>query len=259
MRQPTYRRDWSVVHHQLNHSALQILALADADVDVLVLGQTGTGKEVVARGLHDFSSRKTHLFTVCPQTAQRCRKTSLNLNYSVMRQVLLPVRIRLGLANSNMPTVVRYFSMKLNPCHWMFKRSYCGHSKIERLSVWEPINPIQLDVRFIAATKVDLGESSGSGGFRSDLYYRLNVAALQIPPLRDRKEDIPLLTNILREKRNFVVKYRPSRQHWRPLWSAMIGTWQCSRASKYCRSFLCLVFGMVLKVKTQFKTIRLVI
>ncbi|MEK9555396.1 MAG: sigma 54-interacting transcriptional regulator, partial [Gammaproteobacteria bacterium] len=50
-----------------------------------------------------------------------------------------------------------------------------------------------LDVRFIAATKVDLGESSESGGFRSDLYYRLNVAALQIPPLRDRKEDIPLL------------------------------------------------------------------
>ena len=169
----------------------QILALADADVDVLVLGETGTGKEVVARGLHDFSSRKDAPFVAlnCAALPKDIIESELFGHEAGAFTGANKARVgKLEYANGGTVFLDEIESMPLDVQAKLLRA--LEDRTIVRLGSNQSI---QLDVRFIAATKVDLGESSESGGFRSDLYYRLNVAALQIPPLRDRKEDIPLL------------------------------------------------------------------
>jgi len=169
----------------------QILALADADVDVLVLGETGTGKEVVARGLHDFSSRKDAPFVAlnCAALPKDIIESELFGHEAGAFTGANKARVgKLEYANGGTVFLDEIESMPLDVQAKLLRA--LEDRTIVRLGANQSI---QLDVRFIAATKVDLGESSESGGFRSDLYYRLHVAALQIPPLRDRKEDIPLL------------------------------------------------------------------
>jgi len=169
----------------------QILALADADVDVLVLGETGTGKEVVARGLHDFSSRKDAPFVAlnCAALPKDIIESELFGHEAGAFTGANKARVgKLEYANGGTVFLDEIESMPLDVQAKLLRA--LEDRTIVRLGANQSI---QLDVRFIAATKVDLGENSESGGFRSDLYYRLNVAALQIPPLRDRKEDIPLL------------------------------------------------------------------
>ena len=169
----------------------QILALSEADVDVLVLGETGTGKEVVARALHDFSSRKDAPFVAlnCAALPKDIIESELFGHEAGAFTGANKARVgKLEYANGGTVFLDEIESMPLDVQAKLLRA--LEDRTIVRLGSNQSI---QLDVRFIAATKVDLGESSESGGFRSDLYYRLDVAALQIPPLRDRKEDIPLL------------------------------------------------------------------
>jgi two-component system C4-dicarboxylate transport response regulator DctD len=169
----------------------QILALSEADVDVLVLGETGTGKEVVARALHDFSSRKDAPFVAlnCAALPKDIIESELFGHEAGAFTGANKARVgKLEYANGGTVFLDEIESMPLDVQAKLLRA--LEDRTIVRLGSNQSI---QLDVRFIAATKVDLGESSESGGFRSDLYYRLNVAALQIPPLRDRREDIPLL------------------------------------------------------------------
>lgn len=169
----------------------QILALSEADVDVLVLGETGTGKEVVARALHDFNSRKDAPFVAlnCAALPKDIIESELFGHEAGAFTGANKARVgKLEYANGGTVFLDEIESMPLDVQAKLLRA--LEDRTIVRLGSNQSI---QLDVRFIAATKVDLGESSESGGFRSDLYYRLNVAALQIPPLRDRKEDIPLL------------------------------------------------------------------
>lgn len=169
----------------------QILALSEADVDVLVLGETGTGKEVVARALHDFSLRKDAPFVAlnCAAFPKDIIESELFGHEAGAFTGANKARVgKLEYANGGTVFLDEIESMPLDVQAKLLRA--LEDRTVVRLGSNQSI---QLDVRFIAATKVDLGESSDSGGFRSDLYYRLNVAALQIPPLRDRKEDIPLL------------------------------------------------------------------
>jgi len=169
----------------------QILALSEAEVDVLVLGETGTGKEVVARALHDFSLRKDGPFVAlnCAALPNDIIESELFGHEAGAFTGANQVRVgKLEYANGGTVFLDEIESMPLDVQAKLLRA--LEDRTIVRLGSNQSI---QLDVRFIAATKVDLGESSESGGFRSDLYYRLNVAALQIPPLRDRKEDVPLL------------------------------------------------------------------
>lgn len=169
----------------------QILALADAEVDVLVLGETGTGKEVVARALHDFSSRKKLPFVAlnCAALPKDIIESELFGHEAGAFTGANKSRVgKLEYANGGTVFLDEIESMPLDVQAKLLRA--LEERTIVRLG---SNHSIQLDVRFIAATKVDLSESSESGGFRPDLYYRLNVVSLEIPALRDRKEDIPLL------------------------------------------------------------------
>lgn len=168
-----------------------IAQIAAAGADVLIVGATGTGKELVARSLHEHSRRRNRNFVAVncgavPETlieselfghesgaftgAQERRIGKFEhadggtLFLDEIESMPMPVQVRL-LRILQERTVERLGSNKLIP----------------------------LDLGIVAASKVDLKGASHAGEFRDDLYYRLNVVTIEIPPLRDRREDIPLL------------------------------------------------------------------
>ncbi|GJD54644.1 sigma-54-dependent transcriptional regulator [Methylobacterium dankookense] len=165
--------------------------VAQADVDVLVLGETGSGKEVVASALHRWSRRASRNFV-----AMNCGA----LPDSVVESELFgheagaftgAVKRRVGRvehANGGTLFLDEIESMPL-PIQVKFLR-VLQERTVEPLGSNE-IRPI--DMRVVAATKVDLGQASVQGTFRDDLFHRLNVITVSIPPLRERREDVMLL------------------------------------------------------------------
>ncbi len=182
----------------------QLRALADTDADVLVIGETGSGKEVVARALHDFGSRAEGPFVAINCGAMPAEMIESELFGHEAGAFTSAHKQRIGkleFANGGTVLLDEIESMPLDLQVKLLRA--IEHRSIERLG---SNKSIQLDVRFIAACKEDLIEACRAGQFREDLYYRLNVIALTIPPLRERREDIPLLFHHLaREAR---ARYR---------------------------------------------------
>ncbi|CAO3426379.1 sigma-54-dependent transcriptional regulator [Azospirillum endophyticum] len=165
--------------------------LASSAADVLIHGETGTGKELAARCLHEASPRRGGNFVA--------------INCGGLPESLIDSEIfgheagaftgagkrRVGKvehANGGTLFLDEIESMPM-PVQIKFLR-VLQERTLERLG---SNTPVPVDCRVIAATKVDLRELADRGQFRADLYYRLNVANLPLPPLRDRREDIPLL------------------------------------------------------------------
>jgi len=182
----------------------QIEAVQDADVDVLIVGETGSGKEVVARALHDFS--------------HRCRAPFVAINCAALPADIIESELfghesgaftgatkrRIGKLEYAQGGCVFLDEIESMPLDLQAKILRAVEERsIERLG---SNATIALDVRFIGATKTDLEELSNQGNFRLDLVYRLNVMTIEIPPLRERTEDIPLLFFHL--ARNARAKYR---------------------------------------------------
>lgn len=169
----------------------QVLELAHTPANVLMRGETGSGKELVARCLHDFSRRQSKAFV-----ALNCGGLPENLFESEIfgheaHAFTGAGKRRIGKiehANGGSLFLDEIESMPLN-LQIKLLRVLQEHS-LERLGSNQPID---VDCRVIAATKADLDEAGKSGLFRSDLYYRLNVVTLELPPLRERREDIALL------------------------------------------------------------------
>lgn len=182
----------------------EIIALASADVDILVMGETGSGKEVVARALHEEGKRKAKPFVAlnCGAIPIEMMESELFGHESGAFTSANKQRIgKLEYANGGTIFLDEIESMPLELQVKLLR--VIEMRTIERLG---SNKLIPLDVRFIAASKVDLEQASQLGEFRADLYYRLNVVTLHIPPLRARKDDIPLLVHHLaREAR---ARYR---------------------------------------------------
>ncbi len=198
----------------------EIAALADTDADVLVLGETGSGKEVVARALHDFGSRSKGNFVAinCGAVPRDIFESELFGHEAGAFTGAQKLRIgKLEHADKGTVFLDEIESMPLD-LQVKLLRSI-EHRSIERL---RSNRSIPLDVRFVAATKADLREESDAKRFRADLFYRLNVARLRIPPLRERKDDIPLLfAHLAREAR---ARYRRDMPQMTPaLEAALIG------------------------------------
>lgn len=176
----------------------RVRAIGASDADTLIIGDTGVGKEVVARTLHDLSGRANS-----PFIAINCAALPENLIESELfghEPGAFPgaIRPRYGKFEHGRGGTILLDEIGSMPTDLQAKFLRVLQERvITRLGSNEVV---PLDVRFIATNKVDLEQEVAAGRFRPDLLYRLNVATLRVPPLAQRRADIPLLfLQLLRE------------------------------------------------------------
>ena len=174
--------------------------IAATSSTILITGETGTGKEVAARAIHHSSPRRLHRFVA--------------LNCSAIPETLLEAEL-FGHVRGAFTGAVGNRQGRLEQAHrgTLFLDEVGTMSAATQMKLLRVLqerefervgdsHTIKVDVRVIAATNSDLGRMVTAGQFRGDLYYRLNVIPVQLPPLRDRREDIPLLVQ------HFLDKYQ---------------------------------------------------
>lgn len=173
---------------QMRHLIHQVL---DTPADILIEGETGTGKELVARYLHDHSPRHGANFV-----AINCGAIPENIIESELFGAEAGAftgadKTRIGKFEYANGGTLFLDEIESTPMALQVKLlRVLEDRRVERLG---SNKSIALDIRVIAATKVDLKELCRQGSFREDLFYRLNLVTVAIPPLRERREDIPLL------------------------------------------------------------------
>ena len=171
----------------------QISIVAPTDSTVLLHGETGTGKEMIARAIHNLSSRRDRTFVRvnCAAIPSGLLESEVfGHEKGAFTGALMQKKGRFELADhgSLFLDEIGDISLELQP---KLLRAV-QEQEFERLG---STKTIQVDVRIIAATHRDLAAMIREGTFREDLFYRLNVFPIEIPPLRERRDDIPLLVN----------------------------------------------------------------
>jgi two-component system C4-dicarboxylate transport response regulator DctD len=168
-----------------------VVALAGTSADVLIYGETGTGKELVARCLHDFSPRRAGPFVAIncgglPETLVENELFGHEAGAFTGAQ-----KARAGKLEAANGGTLFFDEVESMPMGVQVKLLRVLQERVvERLG---SNRAVPVDCRVVAASKCDLKALSDEGRFRADLYYRIGVAFVELPPLRDRREDIPLL------------------------------------------------------------------
>jgi DNA-binding NtrC family response regulator len=167
-----------------------VLRLAPTPANVIILGETGTGKELVARCLHEFSGRRGNFVAI------NCTAIPENLFESELfgheaGSYTGATKQRIGKVEHASGGTLFLDEIEAMPIQLQAKMlRVLQERQVERLGS----NKVTaVDLRVVAATKVDLRDYSARDKFRMDLFFRLNVATVKIPPLRERREDVPML------------------------------------------------------------------
>ena len=171
----------------------QVAIVAPTDASVLLHGETGTGKELIARAIHNLSSRRARDYVRmnCAAIPSGLLESELfGHERGAFTGALMQRKGRFELADrgSLFLDEIGDISLEVQP---KLLRAL-QEQEFERLG---SAKTIQVNVRIIAATHRDLPAMIREEKFREDLFYRLNVFPIEIPPLRERREDIPLLVN----------------------------------------------------------------
>lgn len=184
----------------------QIALMAPSNGRVLIYGESGTGKELVARAIHEQSARADNLF--------------VEVNCAAIPEDHIEAEL-FGIRGSVVPENERVGKFERADGGTLFldevgDMSLKTQSKVLRALDEQRFHPVgsddevQVDVRVIAATNKNLEDEIAKGNFREDLFYRLNVVPFFVPPLRDRKEDVPLLAHHFLQE--FAQQYGSKRR-----------------------------------------------
>ena len=199
------RADARLEHNMIGESQLMkqvysfISKVAPTDSTVLIGGESGTGKELAARAIYQSSKRadKPFMAVNCAALAESLLESELfGHEKGAFTGALAQKQGRLEVADKG--TVFLDEIGELSPALQVKLLRVLQEREFERVG---GTRTIKVDIRLIAATNKDLEEAIKQGTFRQDLYYRLNVVSLELPPLRSRQEDIPLLASY------FAAKY----------------------------------------------------
>ena len=189
--------------------------VARSNSTILITGETGTGKEVVARAIHHNSPRRANRF--------------IALNCSAIPETLLEAEL-FGHVRGAFTGAVGARQGRFEQAHkgTLFLDEVGTMSTALQMKLLRALQErefervgdnqtVKVDVRVIAATNSELGRMVAEGSFREDLYYRLNVIPIELPPLRDRRDDIPILAKHFLEKFSPDVEMRISQSAMRML------------------------------------------
>ena len=180
---------------------------ADSRSTVLLLGESGTGKELFARAVHNWSARKDRPFVAinCVGLSKELLESDLfghEKGAFTGAHQLKKGKVEIAHGGTVFLDEVGDVSTELQTKLLRFLQE----REFERVG---GTHPIRVDVRIIAATNRDLESAMKSGSFRADLYYRLNVVPIKLPPLRERKDDIPDLARFFIERFAHEAKKPP--------------------------------------------------
>ena len=173
---------------------------ADSKASVLITGESGTGKELIANALHNLSPRKNHPFIKvhCAALSETLLESELfGHEKGAFTGAAARKRGRFELANTG--TIFLDEIGEINQNVQIKILRVLQDKRFERVGGEDTL---EVDVRVIAATNRNLEEEIAQGRFREDLFYRLNVVHIQVPPLRERKDDIPLMLNAFLDEFN---------------------------------------------------------
>ncbi|MCG8564368.1 MAG: sigma 54-interacting transcriptional regulator [Desulfobacterales bacterium] len=173
------------------------------DTTTLVLGESGTGKELIARSIHELGPRKNHpiIKVNCAALPATLIESELfGFEKGAFTGAVKPKKGRFLLADGG--------TLFLDEIGDMPMEVQVKLLRVLQEGTFEPLGSdrtVKVDVRVVAATNRDLEAAIRKGDFREDLYYRLSIFPIHVPPLRERKEDIPLLVNYFIDKKNKVL------------------------------------------------------
>ncbi|MEK7753330.1 MAG: sigma 54-interacting transcriptional regulator [Acidobacteriota bacterium] len=171
----------------------QIAKAAPADSTVLVRGETGTGKELVARAIHSGSKRSARPFVAinCATLSEALLESELfGHEKGAFTGAVVQKRGKIEVADGG--------TLFLDEIGELAQSLQAKLLRVLQEREFERVGgtrPIRADIRLVAATNRDLEEATAAGTFRRDLYYRIHVITITVPPLRERREDIPLLAS----------------------------------------------------------------
>lgn len=182
----------------LKHVLAQVRSVADTETNVLLLGETGTGKELFARAIHRLSARRTR--TLVAVNCSASPEGLLESEWFGYEKGAFTGALTLKAGRFELADKGTLFLDEVGdiPLHLQAKLlRVLQEREVERLGA---TRPVRVDFRLIAATNADLQAMVNEKRFRSDLFYRLNVFPIRIPPLRERPDDIPALVTCFTQR-----------------------------------------------------------
>jgi two-component system response regulator AtoC len=196
----------------MQHIFKTVHKIAPTDSTVLVTGETGVGKELIAKAIHSSSKRRDNMFVKvnCSAIPETLLESELfGYERGAFTGAITSKPGRFEIANKGTVFIDEIGEI---PLHLQTKLlNVLQDRAFERLG---GVKTIRVDIRIIAATNIDLQAAVRSGKFRSDLFYRFNVVPIQIPPLRERKDDLMPLIQYLLNK--FTGKYNKKKRDISP-------------------------------------------